>query len=225
MKGLEFALGESFSDDLRVLEEFLSFCEVDFVLIPDNPLGRPHTSSIVGAKMIADALGIKTIATLSGGGKSQSSILSLLMGAKYARLAGIACVGGDLASEMSGVEVLGLSQGVEFEFKICTTSSLEEKAKLGATHAISQPIFDACFLPQPSLVRVLPNLMPIFSHRSFDLIKQNQAILGFEIPDSYLKNTDLLETNRRLLHAFEDFYLTPINLKKQMRFFREMYAP
>lgn len=224
MKGLEFVLSDDFASDIKVLEEFLEILKVDFVLIPDSPLGKPSVSSIVGAKMISSALGIKTIATLSGSGKSKECIFSLLKGAEYASLSGIACVSGDLSKEgSSAIEILEISQYFTFEFKICTLSDLDNKIKKGATHAITQPIFDTYFLPPLNPIVVLPNLMPIFSHATFKEITKNKSILGFEIPKHYQENQNLFEANKRLLGAFQDFYLTPLNLKKQMQFFKEIF--
>lgn len=229
MKGLEFVLSDDFVSDIKTLEEFLKILEVDFVLIPDNPLGKPSISSVVGATMISNALGVKTLAALSGKGKSKECILSLLKGVKYAKLGGIACVSGDFQREakaireMNAVEILEIAQHFAFEFKICTLNDIENKIKNGATHAITQPIFDACFSPPLESIAVLPNFMPIFSHTTFEKIAKHQAILGFEIPKHYQNNQDLLRANQELLGAFKDFYLTPLNLKKQMKFFKEIF--
>lgn len=225
MKGLEFALSEDFVSDVKILEEFLGILAVDFVLIPDSPLGKPSVSPLVGAEMISSTLGIKTIATLSGKGKSRENILSLLMGVKYAKLSGIACVSGDLLGRgLSAVEILKIAREFDFEFKICTMNDLEGKIKNGATHAITQPIFAPSPFVFSDLISILPNLMPIFSHTTFERVAKNKKILGFGIPKHYQESKNLLETNRGLLRAFDHFYLTPLNLKKQMKFFREIFA-
>lgn len=225
LKGLEFALSEDFASDIKVLEEFLGILEVDFVLIPDSPLGKPSVSPLVGAEMISSALGIKTIATLSGRGKGRNNILSLLKGVKYAKLSGIACVSGDLLEGgLNAIEILELAQNFEFDFKICTMNDLENKVKNGATHIITQPIFTPSSFGVSDLIPILPNLMPIFSQTTFEKVAKNKKILGFEIPKHYQENKDLLQTNRELLRAFGDFYLTPLNLKKQMKFFKEIFA-
>lgn len=224
MKGLEFVLSEDFTSDIKILEEFLTILKIDFILIPDSPLNKPSASSLVGAKMISDALGIKTIATFRGGGKSKECMLSLLKGAEYAKLGGIACVSGDLQGWLSAIEVLELAEQFEFEFKICTLSDLKNKIKKGATHAITQPIFNPRFSPPLESIPILPNIMPIFSHTTFEKIAKNKAILGFEIPKHYEESQDLFQSNQELLGAFEDFYLTPLNLKKQMKFFKEIFA-
>lgn len=225
MKGLEFALSENFADDIKVLEEFLGILKIDFILIPDSPLGKPSISSVVGAAMISNALGIQTIATLNGSGKSEESVLSLLKAVKYAKLGGIASVSGDLPKGgLSAIEILKIAQNFEFDFKICTLSDLENKIQNGATHAITQPIFDPNFSFYLKSIPILPNLMPIFSHSTFVKIEKNKAILGFDIPNFFQKDQDLFKANQKLLNAFEDFYLTPLNLKKQMKFFKKIFA-
>lgn len=222
MKGLEFALSGDFRCDLRTLEEFLGILEVDFVLIPDNALGKPSVSSVVGATMIAHALGITTIATISGSGKSKECILSLLKAVEYAKLGGVALVSGDLKG-LDAKHLFDMAIDFDLDFKVCTLKDLDDKISKGATHAITQPIFDPHFLFPSKPIKILRNLMPIFSRKTFENIAKNQSVLGFEIPNDFRTKPNLFQANEELLKSFEDFYLTPLNLKKQMKFFKDIF--
>lgn len=235
MRGIEFVPSLDLKQDLKYLEELFYFFKVDFVLIPENPLGKPSVSSLVSSKMIQDALGVKCIATLRGSGVSQVAIQSQILGAKYAMLGGIACVSGDFdgcSLRNSALEILQMAKDVAFEYKICTCNTLEEKAKLGATHAITQPLFDDNTIlnfhkqQEKFCIKVLPNFMPIFSPNTFEELAKNRAILKFEIPKYAQNAVTLMRKNQELLEIFQrgDFYLTSLNLAKQISYFRELFA-
>lgn len=226
MRGVEFVPSDDFQEDIRILEELLSFFEVDFVLIPDNPLGNPSVSSLVSATMIANALGIKTIATIGGGGRSKEVVRSCLKGVKYADLLGVACVSGDCQGSyrISALEILELAREFEF-FKIVSMRDLKAKIQNGATHAITQPLFDSN-RPFVESIPVFWNFMPVFSHSTFAKIAKNQEQLGFDIPSSYQNSSDLMAENARLLEMIlsscGNLYLTPLNLKKQLPYLKEL---
>lgn len=227
MRGVEFVPSDDFCEDVKILQSLFEFFKPDFVLIPDNPLGKPSISSIVSAKMLGDALGVKTIATIGAGGKSREYILSLIKGAKYANLAGIACVSGDKGAHEGALEVLDMTQEYKFDFKITTTQNLAQKITMGATHAITQPIFQTPILASGQ-ISIFANFMPIFSHSTFSAIAKNQEILGFEIPKCYQDSSDLMVENTKLLEmilsSHGNLYLTPINLAKQLPYLKELFA-
>ncbi len=226
VRGVEFNPSGDFKSDIGVLAELLKIFEADFVLIPDNPLGKPNISSLVSATLLGSTLGIECVPTISGSGKSLQNVQSLILGAKYASLSGIACVGGDGSENgVSALEILNLAES--FEYRICTVNDLERKVKSGANYAITQPLFskeEILLQEQNKRIKVLPNFMPIFSHSTFSKIAKNSQILGFEIPQIYQDSSSLFEENQKLLGFLmeKDFYLTLLNPKAQIPYLRKI---
>lgn len=218
MIGIEFVPND-FKEDIKLLEELKSFFHFDFILIPDNPAFQIKPSSIVCAKMLEDSLGVSVVACISGSGKSLEVISSLLLGAKYASLKGIACVSGD-RSGVSALQILSEARKLDFELLISSPNDLREKIALGLTHCITQPLYEE--IPPSFDFPTLINFMPIFSPNTFDSIQSSK--LGLHIPKSYRESEDLMQSNQQIYSAIKerDFYLTPLNLKRQMPYLRSL---
>lgn len=218
MIGIEFVPSE-FESDVRLLEELKTFLSFDFILIPDNPILQVKPSSILSAKMLQDALGVSCVACVSGSGKSLEVAKSLLLGAKYASLKGVACVSGDREG-ISSIEILENAQG--FEYLISSTTRLEEKRALGLTHCITQPLYED--FPSSFEFPTLINFMPIFSTQTFEGLKALQ--FGIQIPQSYRQSQDLMSKNLEIYSSLKDrdFYLTPLNLKRQMPYLKSLFS-
>lgn len=217
MIGIEFIPNE-FESDVALLKELRAFLPFDFVLIPDNPAFGVKISPIISAKMLQDALSLPFVACISGSGKSIEVAKSLLLGAKYASLKGVACVSGDREG-ISSIEILKNAQG--FEYLISSTTRLEEKKALGLTHCITQPLYEN--FPTFSFPTLL-NFMPIFSPQTFSSLQSSK--LGFEIPQSYQLSKDLVQSNFEIYSQIKnkDFYLTPLNLKRQMSHLKSLFS-
>lgn len=218
MIGIEFVPND-FKEDIKLLEELKTLLDFDFILLPDNPAFQIKPSSIVCAKMIGDSLGIDTIACISGSGKSVEVISSLLLGAKYACLKGIACVSGD-RSEVSALRILSEAKRLDFELVFSSPNDLKEKIALGLTHCITQPLYEE--IPPSFDFPTLINFMPIFSPNTFASIQSSK--LGLHIPKSYQESKDLMQSNQQIYSTIKerDFYLTPLNLKRQMPYLKSL---
>lgn len=220
MIGIEF-VPNVFEEDVKLLEEFKSILDFDFILLPDNPIFQVKPSSIVCAKMLQDSLGIDVIACISGSGKSLETALSLLLGAKYASLKGIACVSGD-RSNLDALSILSEAKKLDFDLVFSTPNDLRKKIALGLTHCITQPLYED--IPKSFDFPTLINFMPIFSFVTFATLQTSK--LGFDIPTSYMQSSDLMQSNEQIFYQIKnrDFYLTPLNLKKQMPFFKSLFS-
>lgn len=219
MIGVEFVASEDFANDIELLKELRRHIKYDYLIIPDNPLGMPTASSLLCAKMIQDLLHVRVYPCLGGKGKSAENIISWLKGARYANLEGIACVSGDAQGwGLSVEEILQKAHG--FQEIITTARDWERKKSLGATMAITQPVFSAPFLPLQE--NVIASFMPIFSPKTFNLIQEKK--LGFQIPCEYKNCSNLMQYNKMLWNEFckTSFYLIPLNLRKQLDFFKEL---
>lgn len=220
MIGIEFVPND-FRDDVKILQEFKAILDFDFILIPDNPAFQIKPSSLVCAKMLQDCLGVDVIACISGSGKSLEVVSSWLLGAKYACLKGVACVSGD-RSMLSSLEILAEAKKMNFEILISSANELEKKIALGLTHCITQPLYEN--FPKSFDFPTLINFMPIFSSSTFEKLILSK--LDFHIPQSYQESKDLIQSNYEIYTQIKqrDFYLTPLNLKKQMPFFKSLLS-
>lgn len=220
MIGIEF-VPNNFKEDVKLLKELKSILDFDFILLPDNPVFQIKPSSIVCAKMLQDSLGLDVVACLSGRGKSMEAISSLLLGAKYASIRGVACVSGD-RSNLSALSILSEANKIGFEILISSPNDLKEKITLGLTHCITQPLYED--IPTNFDFPTLINFMPIFSHNTFATLQTSK--LGFQIPKSYLQSKDLMQSNQQIYSTIKDrdFYLTPLNLKKQIPFLKSLLS-
>lgn len=220
MFGIEF-LPQEICEDMECLKAMIQGArenlgqEVDFVLIPSNPINKASISSLLGAYMLRErfnALGFKSavefVPTISGAGLDRLQIQSQILSVKYGGFSSVALIGGD-NGELDGVKLIALAREIlGGEVSLVSGSGvkiwekeieqrLTQKLQAGVDRIITQPIFsiesakkcvEHFYVLQERLgiqAQLSLGVFGIFSAESAYRI--NETHLGFEIPRSYLK--------------------------------------
>ncbi|WP_295739120.1 methylenetetrahydrofolate reductase [uncultured Helicobacter sp.] len=167
MFGIEF-LPQAISEDMECLKAMIQGArenlgqEVDFVLIPSNPINKASISSLLGAyalrerfSMIVDSrFGsvVEFVPTISGAGLDRLQIQSQILGVKYGGFSSVALIGGD-NGELDGVKLIALAREIlGGEVSLVSGSGLKiwekeieqrltQKLQAGVDRIITQPVF------------------------------------------------------------------------------------
>ncbi|BDB65411.1 hypothetical protein T36_1888 [Helicobacter cinaedi] len=167
MFGIEF-LPQAISEDMECLKAMIQGArenlgqEVDFVLIPSNPINKVSISSLLGAYMLRERFSmsvdsgfgsvVEFVPTISGAGIDRLQIQSQILGVKYGGFSSVALIGGD-NGELDGVKLIALAReilggevslvsgiGVKIWEKEIE-QRLTQKLQAGVDRIITQPIF------------------------------------------------------------------------------------
>ena len=167
MFGIEF-LPQAISEDMECLKAMIQGArenlgqEVDFVLIPTNPVNKASISSLLGAyalrerfSMIVDSrFGsvVEFVPTISGAGLDRLQVLSQILSVKYGGFSSVALIGGD-NGELDGVKLIALAREIlGGEVSLVSGSGvkiwekeieqrLTQKLQAGVDRIITQPVF------------------------------------------------------------------------------------
>lgn len=167
MFGIEF-LPQAISEDMECLKAMIQGArenlgqEVDFVLIPTNPVNKASISSLLGAyalrerfSMIVDSrFGsvVEFVPTISGAGLDRLQVLSQILSVKYGGFSSVALIGGD-NGELDGVKLIALAREIlGGEVSLVSGSGLKiwekeieqrltQKLQAGVDRIITQPVF------------------------------------------------------------------------------------
>lgn len=167
MFGIEF-LPQAISEDMECLKAMIQGArenlgrEVDFVLIPSNPINKASVSSLLGAYMLRERFSmivdsgfssvVEFVPTISGAGQDRLQIQSQILSVKYGGFSSVALIGGD-NGELDGVKLIALAREIlGGEVSLVSGSGLKiwekeieqrltQKLQAGVDRIITQPIF------------------------------------------------------------------------------------
>ena len=126
MFGIEF-LPQEICEDMECLKAMIQGArenlgqEVDFVLIPSNPINKASISSLLGAYMLRERFSmivdsgfssvVEFVPTISGAGQDRLQIQSQILSVKYGGFSSVALIGGD-NGELDGVKLIALAREI-----------------------------------------------------------------------------------------------------------------
>lgn len=168
MFGIEF-LPQAISEDMECLKAMIQGArenlgqEVDFVLIPSNPVNKASISSLLGAYALRERFSmmsvdsgfssvVEFVPTISGAGLDRLQIQSQILGVKYGGFSSVALIGGD-NGELDGVKLIALAREIlGGEVSLVSGSGLKiwekeieqrltQKLQAGVDRIITQPVF------------------------------------------------------------------------------------
>lgn len=222
MFGIEF-LPQEMSKDIKQLGAMIQGArehlgqEVDFVLIPTNPIYQASVSSLLGAYALRERFaGVdsalkampKFVPTISGAGLDRMQIQSQILSVAYGGFSSVALIGGDNGG-LSGAKLIALaSEILDKEVSLISGSMVEiwekeieqrlvEKLQAGVSRIITQPVFslesakkcvEHFYLLQERLKIQAKLSLGVFGIFSVEsAYRINKSHLGFKIPAAYLK--------------------------------------